>query len=148
MPATGPDLPRRLLLLVPLAARLTADARDEIFDLFTRLATALSAGNAVGFLEPFDREMPEYARLETNILALTAQAELLCSIEVIGEGGDQKGRTIELDWLLQIRSLQESGPVERRRERVRCRAEQRGKRWKITALEPVRFFEPPRPRRR
>jgi hypothetical protein len=49
--------------------------------------------------------------------------------------GDELKRTLELDWLLKIDT------DEPRRQIVKCQVEKQGKKWKITALEPVDFFK-------
>ena len=50
--------------------------------------------------------------------------------EELSEGDDQ-ARTVELDWFLETRSRQDTGPLERRRERVTCRLARDKKSWKI-----------------
>ena len=142
MPATGHELARRAFL-VALAAPLLADTRQEILDLITELASALSEGNGLAFLDRIDHAMPDYQKLEQNILALTEQNELSAAIDIIKQEGDDRTQTVELDWLLQIRSREDNGPLERRRETVKCRAEHKKKNWKIVSLEPIALFAPP-----
>ena len=101
-----------------LAAPLLATAEQEVLDLFTVLASALSEGNGLAFLERVDHSMPDYNQFERNIVALTEQNEVLAAIDVLtDEGGDQT-RKVTVDWLLQIRSRTETGPLVRRREIV------------------------------
>jgi len=106
------------------------------------MASALSEGNGLAFLDHVDHAMPDYGKLEKYILALAAQNEVMSSIDVLKEEGDGHTRTAELDWFLQIRSREQSGPLERRRQIVKCRLE-RQKKWKVMAIEPVSFFAPP-----
>ena len=141
MPATAPEIARRTFLAA-LAAPLFADTRQEIIDLFTTMASALSEGNGLAFLDHVDHAMPDYGKLEKYILALAAQNEVMSSIDVLKEEGDGQTRTAELDWFLQIRSREQNGPLERRRQIVKCRLE-RQKKWKVMAIEPVSFFAPP-----
>lgn len=142
MPATAPEIARRAFLAV-LAAPLFADTRQEIFDLFTTMASALSEGNGLAFLDHVDHAMPDYGKLEKYILALAAQNEVMSSIDVLKEEGDDHTQTAELDWFLQIRSREQGGPLERRRQIVRCRLERLKKKWKVMAIDPVGFFAPP-----
>ena len=142
MPATGHELARRAFLMA-LAAPLLADTRQEILDLITELASALSEGNGLAFLDHIDHAMPDYQKLEQNILALTEQNEVSAAIDILKQEGDDRTQTVELDWLLQIRSREDSGPIERRRETVKCRAERKKKNWKIVSLEPIALFAPP-----
>jgi hypothetical protein len=79
-------------------------------------------------------------------------AEISSSIEPLNEEKTGESYKIDLDWLLEIRSLEQDGPLVRRREVVHCelRQEQNGKnksenkpRWKIVALKPLDFFALP-----
>jgi len=126
-----------------LAAPLLADTRQEILDLITELASALSEGNGLAFLDHIDRAMPDYQKLEQSILALTEQNEVSAAIDILKQEGDDRTQTVELDWLMQIRSREDSGPIERRRETVKCRAERKKKNWKIVSLDPIALFAPP-----
>jgi hypothetical protein len=135
---------RRALLLVPLAARLRADSAQQVWDLFTSMASALSAGDASAFLNAFDTAMPGYEALRDGVTALLREAEVQSSIELVEEAGDDGRRTVELDWLVHIVDRQDGAVAERRRERVKCRVEKSGKKWRIAWLEPLEFFAPPR----
>lgn len=86
--------------------------------------------------------MPDYQKLVNYIGALTAGFDIVCSIDVLSNQGDDRARAVDLDWLLQLTAR--GSPVARRRERVKCRLERRGKKWKITSLDPVAFFAPPK----
>ena len=74
--------------------------------------------------------------------AISRQAEVQSSIEVVENEGDDRRRSLELDWILRIRREQEATPG-RRQQRVKCRVEKSGKKWRIIALEPLEFFAPP-----
>jgi hypothetical protein len=124
-------------------APLFADTRQEIIDLFTTMASALSEGNGLAFLDHVDHAMPDYGKLEKYNLPLAAQNEVMSSIDVLKDEGDAHTHTAELDWFLQIRSREQSGPLERRRQIVHCRLERPKKKWKVMAIEPVSFFAPP-----
>jgi hypothetical protein len=136
---------RRFFLLAPLAGRvLAADPASEIFDLFTKVATSLSAAEPAPVLQVLDPAMPGYQTLVQSITALTAQSDIICSIDVLVNEGDNDRRKVELDWFLQLTSP--GAPLIRRRERVKGRLERRGKKkkWIIVQLEPVSFFAPVR----
>jgi hypothetical protein len=135
---------RRALLLVPFAACLRADSAQQVWDLFTSLAAALGAGNAIAFMDAFDPAMPGYEELRTGVTALLREADVQSSIDLVEEEGDDRGRTVELDWLVHIVDPQDNAVAERRQERVKCRVEKSGKKWRITRLEPLQFFAPAR----
>jgi hypothetical protein len=132
---------RALVLLAALASGA------PVTEIFTTLAAALSDGNAVAFMRPFDAAMPGYGSLRANITALVAENEVTSSLEFLGDEGDDAARTVRVDWLVQIRGRGETGPLVRRREAVTCRLERRGKTWVITSMEPRTLFVPPRPAR-
>ena len=71
MPATGPEMTRRVLLLVPLAACCrAADPAQEVIDLVADAAASLSAGSVPRFLKAFDPAMEGYAKLRENVTGL------------------------------------------------------------------------------
>ena len=142
MPATAPDIARRAFLAALAAVRLSGTEQD-VLDLFTALASALSEGNGLAFLDRVDHSMPDYEKLQRNVLALVAQNELVAAIDVIEDEGDVETRTVQVDWLLQIRSREETGTLVRRREIVRCRLERVKKKWKVASLDPISLFAPP-----
>jgi hypothetical protein len=127
--------------LGPVFAKTTPQA--EVYKLFSDLASALSAGNAVAFMKWFDPKMEGYAKLEDDITALMAQDIVSASIEVVRNEGDAQRRTVDLDWYLVIISQQPTGPTVRRRQNVTCQLELRKKKWAIVSLKPLAFFTPP-----
>jgi hypothetical protein len=142
MPPTAPDIARRAFLAA-LAAPLLAGTEQEALDLFTALASALSEGNGLAFLDRVNHSMPDYEKLERSILALVAQNELVAAIDVIENEGDEQTRAVQVDWLLQIRSREETGTLVRRREIVKCRLDRVKKKWRVASLDPISFFAPP-----
>lgn len=142
MPVIVHNCGRRTFLMV-LAAPLVADTHQEVLDLLRALAAALSEGNGPAFLDRVDHAMPDYYKLEQNVMALTEQDEVSCSIDILKQEGDDQSQTLELDWFLQIHSRDALGAVERRRQTVKIRLErQKKKKWKIVALDPITLFAP------
>lgn len=133
---------RRGLLLAATAWTLRADDAQDVWDLFTEMAAALSDDKAAEFMKAFARDMPNYETLRTNIEALLAAYELHSSIELLNEQGDSAAQTVALDWFLQIVEKQDSGGVTRRREQVHCRLIKQKKKWLITSFEPISLFKP------
>jgi len=126
-----------------VAAPLLATTGQDVLDLFTALASALSEGNGLAFLDHFDHSMPGYEQFARNILALTEQNEITSAIDAITDEGDDRTRRVAVDWIVQIRSRAENGPLVRRREIVKCSIERTKKKWKVTSLDPVSLFAPP-----
>lgn len=135
---------RSTFLMLPLAAVLRAGPSEEVWDMLTSLAAALSEGNADAFLGDFDRAMPGYQQLRANVTALLSVAEVQSSIELVDDRGSDSSRNVELDWFLRITPRREAVLSTRRQQRVKCRVEKSGKKWRIASLEPLEFFDPPR----
>ncbi len=105
-------------------------------EVFRAASEALANQDANAFLDQFDRKMPQYEKLRDEIQELFGVAqEIGSTIDVITDDGDDLKRTMELDWLLKIDN------DDPRRQIVKCQVEKQGKKWKITALEPVEFFK-------
>jgi hypothetical protein len=129
-----------LLLLISMVA--VADPAADVLTVVSAAAGALTNDDAAAFLDNFDRNMPEYSTLRTNIEGMLAAYEIGSTIEVVSDEGDDQIRSVELDWLLlATRKDAINGAQETRRRVVKCRLERHGKRWKITRLEPVEFFQ-------
>jgi len=122
-----------------LAAALTLVAQERPapqMEVFRDIAEALANRDADAFLDQFDRQMPGYEKLRDQIRELLAVTqEIGTTVDVISDEGDEQKRSLELDWVLKFDT------EDPRRQIVKCRAEKQGKKWKITALEPVEFFK-------
>jgi hypothetical protein len=145
---------RRTLLALPFAMRLRADSARDVWDLVSEAAHQLSEGNAAAFLDCFDPKMPGYEELRADVTALVGEAPpptgattqrggIYSSVELVSDQGDDQSRSLEVDWILDIRQLEGSVGVTRREERVKVRAAKTGKKWRIAAFEPAGFFAPP-----
>lgn len=116
---------------------------EQISELLLSLSTALEQGNAARFLSLIDRSRcPEYAALEDNVVALTAQDEIGSSVGVLEQSRNGESYELKLDWLLEMRPQSRERPAETRHQVVNCRIERFGKRWKVTTISPVAFFRP------
>jgi hypothetical protein len=122
---------------------LIADTHNEIVDVVSYMANALSTVNLPKFMDAIDKSMPDYDKLKSKVAALMNQTEITSSIETVKEEGDDTTRTVDLDWYLEIRSLAPDGPIERRREIIHCELLRKDKKhWKIASLKPLDFFAP------
>ena len=128
----------RLAVLL-IVAGLTAVGQNrppEQMEVFRAVTEALANQDADAFLDQFDPKMPQYEKLRDEIQELFSVAqEIGSTVDVITDEGDERKRTLDLDWLLKIDN---NAP---RRQIVKCQVEKQGKKWKITALEPVEFFK-------
>jgi hypothetical protein len=137
-----PAIVRNTILVAAALACLYADAQSEVTDLVASMAAALIEVNVPKFMDAFDKNMPDYDRLRNQIDALTNQADVSSSIEPLKNEGDGKKRSVDLDWLLEVRSLLQDGPIVRRREVIHCELERQKQGWKIVSLKPIEFFAP------
>jgi len=132
----------RTALLVLVATFAVADSTADVLNVFTSAAEGLINDDAASFLDRFDSNMPGYAILQDNVTGLLATYNVGATIEEITDEGDDRKRTVELDWLLILTQKgATNSPQQTRRQVVKCTVERRGKQWKITALEPVDFFK-------
>jgi len=129
----------RLALFFMVAVLGLAEPPADVLQFFASTAGALADNNSQVFLAAFDRDMPGYAKLHDEIDGLLAAYAVGSTIEVVNDAGDDRKRTLELDWVLSITG--ENAGATQRREIVKCRIEKQGKQWKITSLEPIEFFK-------
>jgi hypothetical protein len=137
-----PAIVRSAILVAVVLACLYADAQSEVTDLVASMAAALIEVNVPKFMDAFDKNMPDYEQLKNQIDALTNQAEVSSSIEPLKNEGDDKKRSVDLDWYLEVRSLLQDGPIARRREVIHCELQREKQGWKIVSMKPVDFFAP------
>ena len=62
-------------------------------------------------MSAFSKDMPDYDTLKKNVTALVNQGEVSSSMVPLTEDGDDETYKIDLDWLLEIRSLEQDGPA-------------------------------------
>ena len=125
------------LLLFPLAAQPPTDSTPkDVQTLIRETAEDLSNEDSRGFLDHFDPKMPGYEALHYEIEGLLAQPDVISTIEIVTDKGDNQQRELELDWVLKVETERP------RRQVVTIRVKKQGKKWKITMLDPVEFFKP------
>jgi hypothetical protein len=128
----------RLILLLPLILfQPPAETTPkDVQNLIRETAEDLSNTDTSAFLNHFDPKMPGYETLHYEVEGLLARAPVISTIEIVTDAGDNQRREMQLDWIL---SVETDRP---RRQIVKVRIERQGKKWKITALDPVEFFTP------
>ena len=143
------------MLFCIAAAFACADAHDDVMDVFTSMAGALTEvsgdstgavfgrGNVSKFMARFSKDMPDYDTLKNNVKALVNQGEISSSIRAI-DGGRRRRRCTKSTWIGCSKSavVEQDGPLVRRREVVHCELRKEKKHWKIIALKPLDFFAP------
>jgi hypothetical protein len=129
-------------LLAAAVRQGIADTHADVVDLFASMASALANDNGPGFMHGFDKNMPDHDKLRGYIDGLIAQAEIVCDIEPVKDEGDESKRSVDLDWILDIRSREMAGPAVRRQETVHAELVKDKKGWRIVSISPLDFFEP------
>jgi len=119
-------------------------AEQTPFASLANLATALSENDSDSALEAFDSQMKGYGDLERNIEAITAQADVSCSIDIVTDMEENGVHKLDLDWYMQLKLISDEARLERRRERVQVEMRQIKGKWKITSIAPVSIFDPVR----
>jgi hypothetical protein len=133
----------RLLILVLLTQLpIFGDAEQEVTDVVSELASALSANNPQRFLKNLDHAMPDYRKIEQDVSALAGDTLIGCAIELITTEGAPAAQTADLDWYMSLKSQQDENLIERRRVKVTIKIEKRGKKWVVTAFSPISIFAP------
>jgi len=143
---------RSAVLVCVVAAFASADAHDDVMEVITSMAGALTEvtdtragvlrGNVPKFMDAFSKDLPDYDTLKNNVTALVNEGEISSSIQPVTEDGNDQARSIDLDWAMEVRSLEQDGPIVQRRAVVHCELRKEKKHWKIVALKPLDFFTP------
>ena len=117
-----------------VAAGVAAQTPSGVLDLLGLATRALADKDARAFLECFDRGITGYDALARHVAVLVGSEGAESSVEIVKDEGDDRRRTLEVDWLLRV------GTAPARREILKIEVERQGRGWKITALAPVEFF--------
>jgi hypothetical protein len=138
------DVGWRIVSFAPMDFFVPA-RNGAVWDMISESLEALT--EAPGrFLAAFDPKMPGYDQLRANVDALVQQGDVVSSAELVGSEGDDRRRSLELDWVLSVAHPDTGIILFRRHERVKCQVERQGKGWRIVALEPIEFLAPEKPR--
>ena len=133
---------RAIVLSLTIILAAHADTHSEVVDLFASMTAALSDDNPAGFMAAFDKNMPDYDKLKGYIAGLIGQAEITSNVDPVKDEGDDSKRSVELDWTLQIRSRELSGPMIEREQNVHAELVKQKKHWRIVSISPLDLFAP------
>lgn len=124
------DPPKDVIEFFRSVAGTLADADRDVGD--TKL---VRPRRATEFLDHFDKSMPGYAEFSAQVEDMVGAGEVSTNIDFINTAGDDRKRTLDLDWLLQCEGQRPKRAV------IQCTIEKRGKKWKITSIAPIEFFK-------
>ncbi|HWD00610.1 MAG TPA: hypothetical protein VG456_27830 [Candidatus Sulfopaludibacter sp.] len=111
---------------------------DEAWNVVVTLALDLPGK----FTQTFDPAMEGYARLQDNIASLDQGVDVESSVDLVKNEGDDKLRTIVVDWTMNLVSKDTTVATAKRRETVTCTVAKQGKSWRITSIAPRSIFAP------
>ncbi len=133
-----------LALITQLAfSAAPLDSSAEVWDVVATMAAALAEPNDAAFMQPISKSFPQHGLVQRQVTALVQANDVVSSISLVSNEGDDQRRTIEVDWYLEIQPRAPGGSLNRRRENVKLSLTKTGKRWMITSLSPVEFFAIP-----
>ena len=129
-----------LVIGISLASAATPEA--EVWDVVATMAAALAEPNDAAFMKPISKSFEQHGLIERQVRALVQSSEVVSSISPVANEGDDKRRTLEVDWYLEIQPRAAGQALTQRRENIKMTLVKTGKRWMITSLEPIAFFAP------
>lgn len=119
-----------------------ADCRS--CDVLADMATSLSANEGWRFMERIDKSTPGYEDLALKVNALTAQDDIVCSLDVLQEDGAADRIEALVDWYMDLTTRNDASPQERRRRRVKVVLRKFGKDWRVVEIDPLSILDPMR----
>jgi hypothetical protein len=100
-------------------------------------------GRMAAFLAAFDPAMPAYEELRNDVTGLLSSGNVDSSLELLTNDGDDRHRTLTVDWRLRLVDPNTEIAVLQRHQTVTCQVERRKRHWLITSFEPLAFLAPP-----
>jgi len=133
-----------LLFCIACFCYTTLAADRTPFASIANLASALSQNDPDEALSYFDSQMKDFGAIEANIEALTAQAEVACAVDIVGDEESAGVHKLDLDWFMELKPQGDNNDpqIERRRARVQVEVKLIKNRWKIISLSPLSIFDP------
>jgi hypothetical protein len=122
--------------------RVFARPTPAVFERIASLANSLSENDGPGALSIFSSGIKDYGEISGDLDALTGQTDVLCAIDIVADNETAGIHKLDTDWYLQLKSRADSGPTERRRERVQLQLELIKEKWRITAISPLEILAP------
>ena len=135
---------RRYLLASAWVAVASARAQENPAPrrLILDVSRALQAGNATRFMGYFDeRQFKGFSDLRRSVSALLETRTAASSVDIISNTESSAGRTIKVDWILQLTPIADPGGIETRRQMVELvLTQQSSGAWRIASFDPVEFL--------
>ena len=121
----------------------TADPADDVWDVVANMAASLAEPNPDAFMKPIAKSFDQYDHLAREVRALAQANQVVSSISLVSNSGDDKQRSLEVDWYMQIHTQGEGSKTILRRENIKLTLIRTGRRWQVASVSPVEFFAHP-----
>lgn len=129
------------LLFIFCAFPVFADRAEDVRATVTYVASALSNGNALDALGPFDKSFKNYEKLTEYFQALTQGFEVTSEIELKDEDDADAETKLRVEWSLTLTDALSKTNIQRTAE-INLTLALKGSKWKIVDLSPIEFFSP------
>jgi hypothetical protein len=140
----------RILSTVAVLAIFTlpgrADRAADVLAQLNHVAAALTDGNALDAMSPFDKSFAGYEKLGSYFEGLTNAFQLTNEAKVTDEQDTETETKLTVDWTLSLTDL-ETGYGEQRTGQINVRLILKDGKWKIVDFSPIDIFNPAQKRK-
>jgi hypothetical protein len=130
-----------MVSLAFLLAHARADQASEARSQLEVIATALTTGNPVEAMTPFDKSYANYDKLSNYFSGLTNAFQIVNEIDVTGEEDAAAETKLTATWTITLSDLG-THYTEQRRADINARLVLKDRKWKIVDFAPIAIFDP------
>lgn len=148
MPVIGAKLSSRgglcraaLLIISVAVLPLYADRPTDVLATVNYVAAALSAGNPIDAMRPFDKSFANYAKLRDYFSGLTDSSQLVNDADVTDEQDSNTESNVTVAWTLTLMN-KTTAETEHRSRDIHIRLTLQNGKWKIVDFSPIDLFNP------
>lgn len=118
-----------------------ADRAADVLAQLNHVATALTDGNGLDAMSPFDKSFPDYQKLSNYFDGLTSSFQLVNEAKIADEQDTDTETKLTVDWTLTLTDLA-TGHSEQRTGEIDVRLILKDGKWKIVGFSPIDLFNP------
>lgn len=135
-----------LALLGIFTAPSRADRAADVLAQLNHVATALTDGNALDAMSPFDKSFADYEKLSNYFAGLTSAFQVINEVKVEDEQDTETETKLTVSWTLTLTDLG-TGYSEQRSGEINVRLILKDGKWKIVDFSPIDLFNPAQKRK-
>ncbi len=126
-------------LLCSLLISSSVQAQDEpdVRAALGQVASALTASDPSGAMQPFSKTLPDYGKLRNYFTGLTNGFSIVNEIDIL----DQQGAQATVRWAMTL-SSDGGNHSTRRVAEIHLRMSLEKKKWKVVEFSPISLFDP------